>query len=81
MFYTQSDNCILFFHIFDIIFLFSAEFEEEPKIGISSKGLNFKRVYTFNRSNIVLSFGEKRKQGIVKTTLPILRVIFLKNCT
>ena len=33
MFSTQSDNCIPFVYIFDIIFLFAAEFEE-PKIGI-----------------------------------------------
>ena len=33
MFSTQSDNCIPFVHIFDIILLFAAE-PEEPKIGI-----------------------------------------------
>ena len=38
MFSTQSDNCIPFVHIFDIISLFAAELEE-PKIGISGKGL------------------------------------------
>ena len=38
MFSTQSDNCIPFVHIFDIIFLFAAELEE-PKIGIWDNGL------------------------------------------
>ena len=38
MFSTQSDNCTPFVHIFDI-FLFDAELEE-PKIGISGKGLS-----------------------------------------
>ena len=38
MFSTQSDNCIPIVHIFDLISLFAAEFEE-PKIGISGKGL------------------------------------------
>ena len=38
MFSMQSDNCIPFVHIYDIIPLFAAEFEE-PKIGISGKGL------------------------------------------
>ena len=38
MFSTQSDNCTPIVHIFDIIFLFAAELEE-PKIGISGKGL------------------------------------------
>ena len=33
MFSTQSDNCIPFAHIFDIIFLFAVALEE-PKIGI-----------------------------------------------
>ena len=38
MFSTQADNCIIFFfYIFDITSLF--EFED-PKIGISDKGLN-----------------------------------------
>ena len=36
---TRSDNCIPFVYIFDIIFLFAAELEE-PKIGISGKGLS-----------------------------------------
>ena len=39
MFSTQSDNCIPYFvHIFDIISLVAFELEE-PKIGISGKGL------------------------------------------
>ena len=38
MFSSQSDNCTPFVNIFDIIFLFAAELEE-PKIGISGKGL------------------------------------------
>ena len=38
MFSSQSDNCTPFVHIFDIIFFFAAEMEE-PKIGISDKGL------------------------------------------
>ena len=38
MFSTHSDNCIPFVYIFDIISSFAAEFEE-PKIGISGKGL------------------------------------------
>ena len=38
MFSTQSDNCTLFVHIFDIIFLFAAVLEE-PKIGIPGEGL------------------------------------------
>ena len=38
MFSTQSDICILIYPYFDIISLFAAEFEE-PKIGISGKGL------------------------------------------
>ena len=39
-FFTQSDNCILFVHIFEIISLglFAPE-SEEPKIGLSGKGL------------------------------------------
>ena len=36
--FTRSDHCTTFVCIFDIIFLFAAEFEE-PKIGISGKGL------------------------------------------
>ena len=36
MFYNQSDNCIPFVHIFDIITLFTAEMEK-LKIGISGK--------------------------------------------
>ena len=39
MFSTQSDNCNPFVHVFDIIILFAAELEE-PKIGISGKGLS-----------------------------------------
>ena len=40
MFSTQSDNNyrITIFHVFDIISLFTVEMEE-PKIGISGKGL------------------------------------------
>ena len=38
MFSTQEDNCIPFVHIFYIISLFAAELEE-PKTGISGKGL------------------------------------------
>ena len=38
MFSTQSDNSSEFVYIFDIISLFAAEFEE-PKIGVSGKGL------------------------------------------
>ena len=38
MFSTQSDNCTVFVHNFDIIFLFAAELEE-PKIDIWGKGL------------------------------------------
>ena len=38
MFSIQSCNCIPIFHIFDIITLFAAKLEE-PKIGISGKGL------------------------------------------
>ena len=38
MFSTQSDNCIPNVHIFDIISFFAIELEE-PKIGISGKGL------------------------------------------
>ena len=37
---TQSDNCTPFVHILDIIFLVAAELEE-PKIGISGKGLRW----------------------------------------
>ena len=33
MFSIKSDNCTLFVHIFDIIFLFADELEE-PKVGI-----------------------------------------------
>ena len=40
MFSTQSDNCILICPYFYIISLFAAELEE-PKIGISGKGLNY----------------------------------------
>ena len=40
MFFTQSDNLSSFVDIFDIIFLFAAE-SEEPKIGISGKGLRW----------------------------------------
>ena len=39
MFSTQSDICIPFVHIFDIISLFATEFEK-PKIGISGKRLS-----------------------------------------
>ena len=39
MFSTQSDNCILIYPYFDILSVFAAEFEE-PKTGISGKGLN-----------------------------------------
>ena len=39
MFSTQSDNCTVSVHIFNIILLFAAELEE-PKIGIWGKGLN-----------------------------------------
>ena len=42
MFSTQSDNCIPIVHTSDILSLFAAEFEE-PKIGISGKGLIFQR--------------------------------------
>ena len=35
---TQADNCIPFVHIFAIISSFPAEMEE-PKVGISDKGL------------------------------------------
>ena len=38
MFYTHSDNCTPFVHIFDIIFLFAAELDE-PEIGICGKWL------------------------------------------
>ena len=38
MFSTQSESCIPFVNIFYIISLFAAELEE-PKIGISGKGL------------------------------------------
>ena len=40
MFFTQADNCIpiKFCPFFDIISLFAIELEE-PKIGISDKGL------------------------------------------
>ena len=42
MFSTQSGNCISIFpYIFNIISLLAAEFEE-PKIGISGKGLKGK---------------------------------------
>ena len=51
MFSTQSDNCTLSTHIFDIIFLFAAELEE-PKIGIRDKELNLTHtIPTFNTSN------------------------------
>ena len=39
MFSTQSDNCSPIVHIFDIIFLFTAELEE-PQIGIWGKSLS-----------------------------------------
>ena len=38
MFLTQSDNCIPFVHIFDIKSLSAVQLEE-PKVGISGKGL------------------------------------------
>ena len=38
MFSMQSENCIPFVNIFDIISLFAAELED-PKIDISGKGL------------------------------------------
>ena len=38
MFSTQSDNCTLTVHVFDIISFFAAKLEE-PKISISGKGL------------------------------------------
>ena len=38
MFSTQSENYIPFVDIFDIISLFTSELEE-PKIGLSRKGL------------------------------------------
>ena len=38
MFSTQSNNCTPFVHTFDLAFLFVAELEE-PKIGLSGKGL------------------------------------------
>ena len=44
MFSTQSDNCTPFVLISDIIFLFAAEWEE-PKIGISGKGLSILSLY------------------------------------
>ena len=47
MFSTQSDNCILIHPYFDIISLFAAEFEE-PKIGISGKGLKMEKVPGFS---------------------------------
>ena len=40
MFSTQSDNCIPLVHIFEIISVFAAELQE-PKIGISGKGLTY----------------------------------------
>ena len=40
MFSTQADNCIPIVHIFAIISLFGAKLEE-PKIGLSVKGLIF----------------------------------------
>ena len=39
MFSTQSDICILIYPYFDIISLSAAAEFEEPKIGISGKGL------------------------------------------
>ena len=50
MFSTQSDNCIPinFVNIYDIILLIVAEVEE-PKIGISGKGLNT-WLYSIKRS-------------------------------
>ena len=50
MFSTHSDYCTPFVHIFDIIFLFSAELEE-PKIGKLGKGLTlYHPVKIFNWS-------------------------------
>ena len=40
MFSIQSDNCTQFLHGSDLIFLFTAELEE-PKIGLSGKGLTW----------------------------------------
>ena len=54
MFSTQSENCILFVNIFDIIFLFAAELEE-PKICMSGKGLSVLKVLSRRYSAQVLT--------------------------
>ena len=46
MFSTQSDNCTPFLHIFDIIFLLTAEVDES-KTGIWGKGLNARKCFDF----------------------------------
>ena len=50
MFSTRSDNCIPICPIFDIISLFATDLEE-PKTGISGKGL--KTVFTGVKKNLL----------------------------
>ena len=68
MFSTQSDNCTPFVHFFQIIYLFAAELEE-PKIGISGKGLN-----TLGRTGIV---GKGENAGSQKYFIPVIKE---RNC-
>ena len=44
MFSTHSDDFILIYPYFDIISLFAVEFEE-PKVGISGKGLRREKYF------------------------------------
>ena len=63
MFSTQSDNCSPFVHIFHIISLFAAEFEE-PKIGISGKGLTTSSNCVVKDYNIkIVFYGEENIAG------------------
>ena len=60
MFSTQSDNCIPVIHIFDTISVFAAQLEE-PKIGISGKGLTTLKKKPFE--NIVGKQGNAGNQS------------------
>ena len=53
IFSNQSDNCIPFVHIFDIIFLFTAEMEK-LKTGIWGKGLMWSNRPKVNKSCMMI---------------------------